>query len=103
MNNSQSFLAIVRRLLDSLLSGNLTGKEFVNRYEDVMADELPDEIEQGGLIYKFLDEYLTEFALYVEDPIMRSEHPDYYGDEELLRKAQVLINKLEQKEKNESR
>jgi hypothetical protein len=88
--DAKTFLASMRLLLEQLLNGNIPGGEFVEQYNDLMADEIPDDLPQE--VYAPLDQYHTEFNLYVEDPIMRKDRPDdYYGLEVLRNKARNLL------------
>ena len=88
--DTRAFVASVRLLLEQLLNGEVGGEEFVVRYNDLMADEIPEDLPQE--IYAPLDEYSTEFNLYVENPVWRRERPDdYYGPEILLSKARCLL------------
>jgi hypothetical protein len=100
MSNVDLFLESIRENLEHLLDEVVNGQEFVNRYDVLMADTLPDEMDQSGIIYQLLDNYHTEFAMYVADPGMRADRPDdYYGPEELYRKAESLLDALEHVQK----
>lgn len=89
------FLISIRKNLECLLAGQISGEEFVRRYNDLMADEIPDELDRSGAIYRLLDDYHTEFNLYVENPEWRDEHPDdYYGLDQLQDKAKTLLDRL---------
>jgi len=93
MMDTQAFVAAIHLLLEQLLNGEVTGEGFVQRYNDLMADEIPEDLPQE--IYAPLDEYHTEFNLYVENPAWRREHPDdYYGPEILLSKARLLLGQV---------
>ena len=93
MSDIKTFLLLIRRRLEDLRDGVLSGPEFVRQYDNTMADEIPDEFT--GPIYQLLDDYHTEFAMYVEDPRLRAGEPDYYGDDVLHRKAQQLLKQLD--------
>jgi len=102
MSDLESFLTEIREILGRLRDGVVRGEEFVNRYDDLMADELPDELDQSGTVYQLLDHYHTEFAMYVENSKWRDEYPDdYYGPEDLRRKAQSLLEALDRVQKKD--
>lgn len=94
MSNLLPFLVSVQRLLEDARDGVLSGSDFVRQYDDLMADEVPDDL--AGDLYSVLDEYQTQFALYVEDPALCASRPrDYYGYDVLRRKVQQLLEQLE--------
>jgi len=95
MSDTITFLAAIRKILEELKEGKLSEQDFVDRYNDLMADDLPDEIDRSGNIYRLLDDYLMRFAFYQKDLTIRAEHPgDLYGPEELRQKAQSLLEQL---------
>ena len=96
------FLTSIQQLLEKFLDEAINPKEFVDGYDDLMADDLPDTLDQSGDIYRLLDTYQTEFALYVDDPVMRNEYNGYYGAYELQQKARVLLEKICQLQKHDS-
>ncbi len=87
------FIAALRALLLQFLEGELSGKEMVSSYDGLMADDLPDCLD--GYTYRLLDEFHTEFALFVPNEEVRNEEPAYYyGPAELRLKVCQLLKKL---------
>lgn len=90
-----SFLNEIQRSLEELLAGQLPCGTFVDRFNDLMADEAPQDWDRTSPTYRLLDDCHTEFNLYVEKREWRAKHPNiYFGDEELRRKAQEVLDQL---------
>jgi hypothetical protein len=68
------------RILD-YLAGRIEGKLLVTFIDDVVSSD--DVYEYDSDVQDVVLEYQNILAHYVEDPIMRSEHPSFYGPERL--------------------
>jgi hypothetical protein len=67
--------------ISKYLSGKIAGKQLVNLIDDAVSSD--DVYEYETRLLETILASQDTFALYVEDPTKRSEHPSFYGPDQL--------------------
>lgn len=79
-------------LFSGFLSGQIAAREMIRQFEDMMAEEFDYESESPRM--KIIDEFHTELALFVDDPVSRRDSALYYGPEELRLKLELFLSAM---------
>lgn len=87
---------LVELLIKSYLAGLINGKSFRIVFDDIKSSTIdkttnPEIAKMNEILYWYANDV---FEYYEEDPHARAESADFYGDDELDKKVQQLLDKI---------
>lgn len=88
--DQEAFKVALRDLFGKFSSLSLSPRDFVNLYEDLLADEMPEDID--GRLYTGLDELIMWTALYSGNVSHRAECPALIDEPELRSRVRRFLD-----------
>lgn len=94
--SEKDIFRVVVKLLKAYLNNEINASEFVQRYDNIITEkEFPWDLDNDKI--EALDEFQNKISLFVDNPEWRKEHQSYFGEQELKKKVEGLLNYLEEK------